>query len=339
MLNFKNSVILHEAEKSKHKPNIILQILIFIIVYFVSQLISGIILGVPIIIKQMTNPQFMGTIISNQIVSSNDYIQLLMSSMPNLMLINLYGTIITSACIIVYVKFIEGRSLRSMGFTKTGCFKNYGKGLIIGIVLMEIAVALDVALGGASFSLFNAQVSVPVLLLFFFGYLFQGASEEILCRGYLMVSCTNTTNATISVIISSVVFAALHLFNPGITMLAFINIALFGALAGFYILRTDNIWGACAIHSIWNFLQGNIFGISVSGSGLQESLFVVKPIYGKSLINGGEFGIEGGICTTVVMIIGIALILFIPQKPRPEIIDNQPQLIEKRDNMWNVYKQ
>ena len=48
----------------------------------------------------------------------------------------------------------------------------------------------------------------------------------------------------------------------------------------------NSIWGICAIHSMWNFAQGNIFGISVSGAKSQVSLFSFKLNSGAELING-----------------------------------------------------
>ncbi|MBP3310517.1 MAG: hypothetical protein J6L05_06895, partial [Ruminococcus sp.] len=67
--------------------------------------------------------------------------------------------------------------------------------------------------------------------------------------------------------------------------------------------------GVCAIHSVWNFTQGNIYGISVSGSGDAESVFRVASKSSADILTGGEFGIEGSIFTTLVLAVGIVIVL------------------------------
>ena len=87
-------------------------------------------------------------------------------------------------------------------------------------------------------------------------------------------------------------------------------------------LVTDNIWGVCGIHSMWNFSQGNIYGISVSGTGTGES--IIKADMNKNLwfINGGDFGIEGGLVTTVVLLAGIAAVLLYHKKRQSKTVEN-----------------
>lgn len=46
---------LKEAKEAKHKPNIVLQILIFLAVFFVSQFAVGIIVGISAMIHALSN--------------------------------------------------------------------------------------------------------------------------------------------------------------------------------------------------------------------------------------------------------------------------------------------
>ena len=88
---------------------------------------------------------------------------------------------------------------------------------------------------------------------------------------------------------------------------------LFGVLASLYVLRRGNLWGACAIHSMWNFAQGNLFGAAVSGNRSGPSLLRAEAIASgsASLWNGGAFGPEGGLAVTLVLLAGIAVLLFL----------------------------
>lgn len=75
---------------------------------------------------------------------------------------------------------------------------------------------------------------------------------------------------------------------------------------GFYLLKTDNIWGVAGIHAAWNFAQGNIFGLAVSGQGTGTSLttFLSQPV--PDWLTGGQFGIESSVVTSLVLLAGIA---------------------------------
>ena len=93
-------------------------------------------------------------------------------------------------------------------------------------------------------------------------------------------------------------------------MLAVVNLFLVAVFFALYMICFDNIWGACAIHSVWNYAQGNIYGIKVSGIEVHAaSVFSVTSPQESSLINGGAFGAEGGLGTTVVLLVSLALLI------------------------------
>ena len=75
-------------------------------------------------------------------------------------------------------------------------------------------------------------------------------------------------------------------------------------------LRYENIWIVGAAHSIWNFVQGTIFGVSVSGIQIKRTVFVGKSVEGASFINGGKFGLEGGLSVTLVLLAGIGILVW-----------------------------
>ena len=169
----------------------------------------------------------------------------------------------------------------------------------------------------------NAAPAVGMIILYFLGYMVQGMSEEILCRGYLMVSMQRGCPLWVAVLTNSLLFTVLHLGNPGITPLALLNLALFGIFASLYTLRRGSLWGIGAIHTIWNFAQGNIFGISVSGLSGSPSIMTATTAEGGSLVHGGAFGMEGGLGVTAVLLIGCAVLLLIKTK-KSEITALEP---------------
>jgi len=314
MVKLGNAPLLSEARKAKRKPNIVLQILIFIAVFLSSSVITGIII-VPIMVIEIFKSVNASLIAGGDAANVFDYAMEALDALPEwFSVLMLFLTAAGTICAIIYCLKIEGRSLASMGMRKKGFLKNYGCGYLIGIIMISAAAGLSMLLGGSRFTGFCTEVSWLYVGLFFLGFLLQGMSEEVLVRGYFMVSCANVVHLTVAVALSSVLFAALHLANSGITIPAFINLCLYGVFMAVYMLRNNDLWGACAIHSSWNFVQGHILGISVSGTSVSNSVFSTDFIEGKELISGGSFGIEGGICTSIVLLVAIVLALMIPKK-------------------------
>lgn len=232
------------------------------------------------------------------------------------MLPSLFLTVFAILAAFLYCAKIEKRPLRSLGFRKGQIAAEYGVGLLVGAGLFSLAVALCAVTGSltVSFAVGGFTAAVP---LFFLGFLVQGMSEEVLCRGYLMLSVSRRSSITAAIFWNSLIFALLHLFNPGLNPIAVLNLLLFGVFASVYFLKRGNIWGVAAIHSVWNFMQGNFYGIPVSGMGNLPSVFSseIEEGFAATLWNGGAFGLEGGLAVTLVLIIATAVMLCLPTKP------------------------
>ncbi|MGB5078440.1 MAG: CPBP family intramembrane glutamic endopeptidase, partial [Sphingorhabdus sp.] len=63
-------------------------------------------------------------------------------------------------------------------------------------------------------------------------------------------------------------------------------------LGAIYML-TRRLWAAIGLHMAWNFTQGGIFGVAVSGF---ETSGLLKPVMeGPDLLTGGAFGAEASL--------------------------------------------
>ena len=89
-------------------------------------------------------------------------------------------------------------------------------------------------------------------------------------------------------------------------------ISVLYALIAYY---TDNIWIVCAAHTFWNFTQGNVFGLEVSGNtGNVSFVHTTVSESANSLMTGGTFGPEGGLPVTIITVIGIVLVILFLRK-------------------------
>ena len=322
MISCKNNRMLEQARKARFQPKLILQLLLFVAVYSAGNAIASVILMGPMLIGIFTDPQLLSTIAAGDPEASfSASFSAVMSVMetPWIMLISLFATAATTLVCIFYCCKLEKRSLASMGFRKAGWLMSYLKGYAIGTGMLLLCALILWLMGDLDFA-FAEKIPVFYLLAFFVGFVIQGMSEEVMVRGFFMVSLSNRCRKAVAVGISSVAFALLHLANPGITLLALLNLTLFGVFMAVYILRTDDLWGACAIHSAWNFAQGNLVGIRVSGTAPLPTVATMQPLGEQALFHGGDFGLEGGLIVTLVTLTAIALTLFLPQKAKaPEL--------------------
>ena len=305
-LKEKPSIVV-QAQKAKFNPNIVVQFILFIAVFFVSQFAVGIVSGIastPYILNQMANSG-----INMQDTKAVTEFSKTLTSSPTILLISLVCTLIATALVIIYCRFIEKRSLYSMGFVSKKAVPDYLIGMVLGFVMFSVAILICVATGTLSYKGAAYSGSIGLIVSFFLGYLFQGMSEEVVCRGYFMTTVASKKPLILAILANSVLFGLMHLMNKGVSVLAVVNIVLVGIFFSVFMLKSDSIWGVCALHSIWNFTQGNFYGIKVSGIDSGASVFKFVPTNGGTLLNGGEFGLEGGLAVTIVLVLGIAVTL------------------------------
>jgi membrane protease YdiL (CAAX protease family) len=130
--------------------------------------------------------------------------------------------------------------------------------------------------------------------------------EELLFRGYPFQKIWKT-NRTAAVLVTSLVFAALHWDNNAVSWLAMINLFLAGILLALAYARYERLWFPIGIHLAWNLLSGPILGYNVSGFVASET--VLRTVgRGTPWLTGGLFGIEGSIWIGIVEVAGIALL-------------------------------
>ena len=239
--------------------------------------------------------------------------QLNMNSV-DMTLVQLFATVGATVAMMLYVKHVEKRSLRTMGFVREHAVSDYLIGMVVAFAMFAACVGICMATGAMVFSGYVLGGRYLMMALFFVGFIIQGMSEETVCRGFMMTSLGSKGGAVAGVLFNSLFFGALHLGNSGVTVLSMVNLVLFGLFMSVLVLKLNSIWMACAIHTVWNFVQGNFFGILVSGTDMGPSVFRFVSVPGMGLWNGGSFGMEGGLATSIVLTLAIVIVLLL--RPR-----------------------
>lgn len=295
MLLKKNSII-NSSKNEKKSPNFIWAIILSLIFMYGGSLI-GSLATVPLYLALLNVPLFF----NNQNLLS--------------LLITLFSFAFISLLIFFRVKVIEKRSLSSIGFNKNNWLKKYSLGFLIGLVMMSIIVLILLLFGYITVEKNPIQPvgvsAISSVLVILFGWIIQGATEEIVTRGWLLNVLSTKYNIGVGLLISSTLFGLMHLTNPNVNYIAVINIILVGLFYGLYVIKTNDLWAVCGMHSAWNFAQGNIFGFEVSGLDVSVGSLIDLNLVGNNVITGGAFGPEAGIISTFILLVSIGILLFI----------------------------
>ena len=219
-------------------------------------------------------------------------------------LIKYYGFAFFSLVTLLYCKFIEKEKLTSIGFNKK--FSDYIIGGLVAVALLLCIVGAGCATGGLSFEGFGSNVNIVYLVVLFGAFIIQSLTEEIMCRGFLLTTLLKKTSLPLAVFVSSSAFALLHIPSmleadakfaiTGIVNLYLVSI-IFSLL---YVLRV-NIYIVAGLHCVWNFVLNGVMGLSVSGSTSNDSALMSFQVNSESLLNGGIYGLEASVITTVVL--------------------------------------
>lgn len=209
-----------------------------------------------------------------------------------------------------WVALFEKRPFWTMGYELKHAVPQYLRGFLIGAVMFSGAVgllalfgAVEVEAGDPSQVGFAALGGVMIVLV---GWIVQGGAEEALTRGWVLPVIGTRYKPWIGLLVSSLIFAILHGLNPGLNAIALLNLALFGVFAGLYAMREGSLWGISALHSVWNWIQGNFFGFQVSGMDIGGGSLLNLKTVGADWLTGGAFGPEGGLAITAVLMVSIA---------------------------------
>lgn len=201
--------------------------------------------------------------------------------------------------------WVDRGSLAQLGHPgpPTRILRNVVLGTIGGVALMSVIVAIGVASGGWSLS-FEPRDGpaawigwTPVLLL-------AAYFEELLLRGYVLQNL-GRRRPMLGLVASSLVFAALHLGNPNadsggaaFTALLTLNIVLAGLLLGLLFLRSGDLWLPLGVHFGWNWAQGVLFGLPVSGVTIPS--IGQGEVLERGLLTGTAFGPESSLIAALV---------------------------------------
>ena len=189
-------------------------------------------------------------------------------------------------------RFIERRPLSELDWRKS---PQLLWGLFAALLLFSLVAA---ELWAANAYTISGWGDAPLWTLFLLTAVVPGITEEIVSRGILFRLTEEGLGTWIALLVSALFFGFAHITNPGATAWSSIAISVeAGLLFGLLYHVTRSLWWCIGLHAGWNFVQGAVFGIPVSGfpvDGLLES-----RLQGPGWLDGGTFGAEASVLTVL----------------------------------------
>jgi membrane protease YdiL (CAAX protease family) len=201
-------------------------------------------------------------------------------------------------------------------------------GIVISCMMMGCIFLIEWAAGWLTIDGFAWQKSsagqvVRDMLFMLLFYIIVGWQEELSSRGYQLQNLAEGLNLLFAVLISSAMFALLHLMNPSISFMAVVGLFFSGLFLAFSYVATRQLWLPIGLHIGWNFFESSLFGFQVSGYGGWPRL-ILQTVRGNIFFTGGDFGPEAGLVLLPGLMLGALLIYLYTRNRDKNSIQPEP---------------
>lgn len=230
----------------------------------------------------------------------------------NFFLTPVVGAVTAVLCVVAYrwvVRRTERREPAELG--RDGWGGKLGRGTLLGFAVFAAVIATIAFSGGyrvegwgsptGALSLFGLMTAIAV-------------TEELVFRGVLFRIVEERTGTWIALLLTGVVFGAIHLVNPDATLWGATAIAI---EAGFMLAAcyaaVRNLWIPIGLHFGWNFAAGGVFSVAVSGSGESKGLLEASTS-GPVALSGGAFGPEGSLYAVLAGMVLTVVFLWLARR-------------------------
>jgi uncharacterized protein len=225
------------------------------------------------------------------------------------------------AVVLLWVRFVERRSMATIGLAGKRRAQGFLGGLVIGMATISLVVAgiwiaggLQVRAVATAWSSGSTLVSMAMLLP---GFALQSSVEEIVFRGWLQSVLARKFNVAVAVALTSAAFTFLH-YSPHQDGLVVMSSFLFSTFACCWALHVNSIWGVMGWHAGWNWLLATGFELPVTGIDAKlPALLVGFSTQGSDALTGGAQGPEGSYLCSIFFVLAIAFIALRHRTRRP----------------------
>jgi uncharacterized protein len=218
---------------------------------------------------------------------------------------------------------IERRPFGDYGLPVAGLFgKLFWQGGFWGLVTEALTMAFisvfhgfspgALALGAGGIAKYAALWAIAFVLV--------GLQEEFFFRGYLLFTLSSGIRFWPAAILTSLVFGAVHLSNPGENWVGGLEIFTWALVMCFTVRRTGSLWFAVGFHAAGDFAETFSFSMNNSGNAAHGQL-MHSTMHGPAWLTGGTIGPEGSVFSFLSIVL-FALGFYALYKKQPSSVFN-----------------
>lgn len=269
-------------------------------------LVAMLIAAIVFILANILAPFILGTYLGFRGIRPTQEEMTRLMNGPFLIPAALITIVATVAAYKLVIRHLGRHPRDDLRWSRQSSAKETAYGLAGGLAIMALAVGIAATIGvyritgpGDGSRLIAELVGTALL---------PGIREEIFFRGILFRWLEEFGGSWLALLLTSALFGAAHLSNPNSTWFAAFCIAVeAGVLLGAAYMVTRSLWLPMGLHAAWNFTQGEVFDVPVSG--LDEHGLVTAQMSGPPLLSGNGFGLEASVIgLTVATAAGLWLV-------------------------------
>ena len=224
-----------------------------------------------------------------------------------------------------WVRWVEKRSLASVGLRGKQRLKKFLIGLAVGIAMMGAIVTAIALSGGYRVAdlapAFASPAALGWIALLLACFAVAASVEEFIFRGWLFSTIMHRWNTTAAFILSSAAFTFLH-FSPRRSLLMLAMTFVYSIVACLWVRRSNSIWGVMGWHTGWNWFAGTGFDVPVTSLETHLPALVVELVpVGPAYLNGAGEGPEGSVFTLALLTVASLSLLLLARSRERNGID------------------
>ena len=227
-----------------------------------------------------------------------------------------------------WVRWVERRSLASIGLCGHQRHKKFLAGLAVGLTMMGAIVTAIALSGGYRVAdlapAFASPAALGWIALLLAGFAVQASVEEFVFRGWLFSTVMRRLNTAAAFLLTAAAFTFVH-FSPRTPLMILVMTFVFSIFASAWARRSNSIWGVMGWHTGWNWFAGTGFDVPITGLDTQLPALVAKLVpVGPAYLNGAGEGPEGSIYTLALLTAASAGLLLLARQRERGGIDSPP---------------
>jgi len=221
------------------------------------------------------------------------------------------GTIFAILVCAIYIALYQRYEKRTITELSTRhCLRYLAGGILLGAGLASVVVLLQYLTHVLTITAIRPFLP---LLPNLWNTFVNAVIAETLIIGIFFRLTEQWLGSWLALLILAMLFFTIHITVPYATIISVIGISTHTVLLGSTYIYTRSLWAPVAIHFAWDFSYAALYGASVNGYTMDNSLLATS-FNGPDLLVGGYFGPQGSIQAAILCLLAGIIFLILSRR-------------------------